>query len=166
MAMRAAPTGTTTKSPSSAPATIASPSVTKSVVSVGRTVRPMRGSRRATAGAGPITGRRSPRSSTVPGAMGIPTPPRWIARTQTARGGDAMGAHREGAPRGGDAGRVALQAERFLDLQRLGGQVGAQQAGPHVAAEEDHAERAEEIAERIGDCDVGDEPFLFGCGKG
>ncbi len=56
-----------------------------------------------------------------------------------------------------DVRAIAIEAHRQLELLRLRLEIDAQQPGPEIAAHEDDAESAEQVADRIGHDDVIDQ---------
>ena len=80
-------------------------------------------------------------------------------------GGHRVGAELERAVAGLDAGGGAAHAEALLEREELGLEVDAEEARPEHAAEPDHADGAEDVADRVGDRDVGDHPVAVGVGE-
>ena len=80
-------------------------------------------------------------------------------------GGHRVGAELERAVTRLDAGGGAAHAEALLEREGLGLEVDAEEARPEHAAEPDHADGAEDVADRVGDRDVGDHPVAVGVGE-
>ena len=80
-------------------------------------------------------------------------------------GGHRVGAELEGAVAGLDARGGAAHAEALLEREGFGLEVDAEEARAEHAAEPDHADGAEDVADRVGDRDVGDQPVAVGVGE-
>ena len=78
----------------------------------------------------------------------------------------SIGAQLELPPSRGHAWFGAAHPQRLLELQRLRPEVNPEESRGNDRAEEDHARIAEDVADRIRDCDVRNKPCAVRFGHG